>query len=95
MLTVTFVEFLVLTSVVWEPWEEKQELQLVDVTDKLVTLVKHMVLESWVAQVLTMRGARVDVTFHGRQAVDTQDRVHSVETGPSVVLEDQDKVVQE
>tara|TARA_B000000557_G_scaffold130014_1_gene105410 strand:+ start:32 stop:301 length:270 start_codon:yes stop_codon:yes gene_type:complete len=89
------VEFLVLTSVVWEPWEEKQELQLVDVTDKLVTLVKHMVLESWVAQVLTMRGARVDVTFHGRQAVDTQDRVHSVETGPSVVLEDQDKVVQE
>ena len=84
-----------LTSVAWEPWEEKQELQLVDVTDKLVTLVKHMVLESWVAQVLTMRGARVDVTFHGRQAVDTQDRVHSVETGPSVVLEDQDKVVQE
>ena len=43
MLTVTFVEFLVLTSVVWEPWEEKQELQLVDVTDKLVTVVKHMV----------------------------------------------------
>ena len=31
VLTVTFVEFLVLTSVVWEPWEEKQELQLVDV----------------------------------------------------------------
>ena len=31
VLTVTFVEFLVLTSVVWEPREEKQELQLVDV----------------------------------------------------------------
>jgi hypothetical protein len=42
-----------------------------------------------------MRGAHVDVTFHGRQAVDTQDRVHFVETGLSVVLEDQDKVVQE
>ena len=95
MLTVTFVEFLVLTSVAWEPWEEKQELQLVDVTDKQVTVVKHMVLESWAALVLTMRGAHVDVTFHGRQAVDTQDRATSVETGPSVVLEDQDKVVQE
>lgn len=95
MLTVTSVEFLVLTSVVWEPWEEKQELQLVDVTDKQVTVVKHMVLESWAALVLTMRGAHVDVTFHGRQAADTQGRVHSVETGPSVVLEDQDKVVQE
>ena len=45
VLTVTFVEFLVLTSVVWEPWEEKQELQLVDVPDKQVTVVKHMVLE--------------------------------------------------
>ena len=95
MLTVTFVEFLVLTSVVWDPWEEKQELQLVDVTDKLVTVVKHMVLESWAVQVLTMHGAHVDVIFHGRQEVDTQDRVHSVETGPSVVLVDQDKVVQE
>ena len=84
-----------LTSVVWEPWEEKQDIQAVDVTDKQVTVVKHMVLESWAALVLTMRGAHVDVTFHGRQAVDTQDRVHSVETGPSVVLEDQDKVVQE
>ena len=95
MLTVTFVEFLVLTSVVWEPWEEKQELQLVDVTDKQVTVVKHMVLESWAALVLTMRGAHVDVTFHGRQAVDTQDRVHSVETGQNAVLVDLDKVVQE
>ena len=44
---------------------------------------------------LTTHGAHVDVIFHGRQEVDTQDRVHSVETGPSVVLEDQDKVVQE
>ena len=95
MLTVTSVEFLVLTSVVWEPWEEKQELQLVDVTDKQVTVEKHMALESWAELVLTMRGAHVDVIFHGRQAEDIQDRVHSVETGPSVVLEDQDKVVQE
>ena len=44
---------------------------------------------------LTTHGAHVDVIFHGRQEVDTQDRVHSVETGPSVVLVDQDKVVQE
>ena len=44
---------------------------------------------------LTTHGAHVDVIFHGRQEVDTQDRVHSVETGLSVVLVDQDKVVQE
>ena len=54
-----------------------------------------MVLESWAAQVLTMHGAHVDVIFDGRQEVDTQDRVHSVETGQNVVLVDQDKVVQE
>jgi|TARA_B000000557_G_C20799669_1_gene454919 hypothetical protein len=39
------VEFLELILVVWELLEEKLEQQLVDVTDKQVTVVKHLALE--------------------------------------------------
>ena len=95
MLTVTFVEFLVLTSVVWEPWEEKQELQLVDVTDKQVGQVLVQVLEHTWQHKQTKRGVHVDVTLTGQQEAEHLELLVIVITGRSVVLVDLDKVVQE
>ena len=79
---------------VWELLEEKLEQQLVDVTDKRVTVVKRLAWELQAVQQLTKHGVHVVVTLFGLLEVDNLVLVHIVEIGQSVVLVVLDKVDQ-
>ena len=82
VLTVTFVEFLVLTSVVWEPWEEKQELQLVDVHGQAGYSGEAYGIGIMGGTGVNIAWCPVDVHSMVLGGGQPLDRVHSVETGP-------------